>query len=628
MFIGRPHIRVEIERYFPGGFRFLQIKSAKEDIMRYVQMMLEDDPTPEAMNFDLLAEIMSWVLETIPHVHVTEIFCSRSEHSLTLAPRFLLVSLNIAAILDETTIYDRREQLRKMTNGCGLGDAYGVTLDRIKAQSEGKSRFGMAALMWLSRSEQPMSPDELCHALGVQIGTTDPNPDKIPSIQTLLASCLGLVAVDREESTVRLMHFTLQEYLNSRSEIFQNPCDVMAEVCLTYLNFDCLKKLPPTLDAVLEEDPFFRYSSIYRFPRKLPPIFGYAAQKYPFLQHASNYWGYYARGETTAGVKSLALQLLDKFDGHPSAILFLYHHQLRSRLVGFGKGFTGLHCIAYLGIDEIAEALLDRKHWDVDKPDSLGHTPLTWASVNGCEGIIRLLFEKAGADINAKDTMNGRAPLSWAAKCGQEEVVKLLLDQDGVDLESRDNSSRTALSYAAEQKSEGTLRLLLERNLVNPESQDSYGRTPLSYAARCGSEGTAELLLQQEGVNPESRDKSGRTPLSHAAESGCEGVVRLLLERGEVNPESRDDSGRTPLSRAAGDGEKEALKLLLQRDEVNPESRDRRGRTPLAWAGLLQYMGRRTQRSCCWNGKRLIPNRETMVGGHPSPMQPKSGVRR
>ena len=164
-----------------------------------------------------------------------------------MAPRFLLVSLKIAAILDETTIYQRREQLKRITNGDGLGDAYGVTLDRIK-QSGGKSRLAMAALMWISQSERAMSADELCHALGVQIGSTDPNPDNIPSIQSLLASCLGLATVDREGSTVRLVHFTLQEYLNSHPEMFHNPYAAMAEVCLTYLNFDCIRELSPALD--------------------------------------------------------------------------------------------------------------------------------------------------------------------------------------------------------------------------------------------------------------------------------------------------------------------------------------------------------------------------------------------
>src|SRR5207302_14986 len=119
---------------------------------------------PQAMNPELRAEIMNRVSETISDVYATTIFCSNLEGSLTVALRFLLVSLNIAAILDESTVHQRREQLKRMANGGSLGDAYRVTLDRMRAQSTGKSRLGMAALMWISRSEGPMSSDELCHA--------------------------------------------------------------------------------------------------------------------------------------------------------------------------------------------------------------------------------------------------------------------------------------------------------------------------------------------------------------------------------------------------------------------------------------------------------------------------------
>ena len=515
-FTGRPHITVRIEEYFHGSAQFLQIRPMREDIIRYVGMMLDGDPDPAAMNADLRAEIVNRVLETISDVYVTLIFSSRFEYSLRVVPRFLLVSLNIAAILSETTVYQRRERLKRMTNGRDLGDAYHATLERIKAQSWGKSRLGMAALMWISRSVRPMRAEELCHALGVQIGSTNPNPDNIPSIRTLLASCLGLVIVDREEPTVRLVHFTLQEYLNSRSEMFQSPYAVMAEVCLTYLNFDCIKSLPPTLDA--------------------------APQENPFLQYASSYWGHYARNETTDGVKSLALQLLDGFDSHISAKLLLRSNvlELMIGLVRLAKGFTGLHCVAYLGIDGIAKALLDMKDWDVDQADFVGHTPLIWASKNGHEGIIMLL-EGAGANLNAKDTRNGQTALSWAAQYGQEGATKLLLAQDKVNPELRDNYGRTPLSHAAEYGSEGIVKLLLEREGVNPESRDDYGRTPFSWAARPGQsgQGIVKLLLRRSGVNPESQDNSGRSS-SYEAEYESEGTAgpekfrenaRLLSER-------------------------------------------------------------------------------------------------
>jgi len=559
LFTGRPHIGVEIEKYFPGAARFLQIEGTKEGIMRYVEMMLDDDPNPEAMNTGLREEIINRISETISDVYAAAIFRSKLEVSL-IVPRFLLVSLNITAILDEATIFDRREQLKRVTSGRGLNDAYGVTLDRIKGQALGKSKLAMATLMWISRSKRPMSPGELCHALGVRIGSTDPRPDSIPSMQTLLAFCLGLIAVDREGSTVRLVHFTLQEYLDSCFDIFHNPHAVMAEICLTYLNFDCIRKLPPTLDT---------------------------QQKYPFLYHSSSCWGYYARNKTTEGVKSLALQLLDQFESHISSRILLGRDgpeiEERERL---STGFTGLHCAAFMGIDEIAEALLDMRDWVADEVDHHGCTPLMWASMYGHEGIIRLLLEKMGASLNKKDTSCGQTPLSWASEAGNEGVVELLLKWEEVIPDSRDNSGRTPLSYGAEAGSEGIVKLLLQRKEVNPESLDDDGRTPLSHAARVrGGVGVVKLLLEREEVNPESRDNSGRTPLSHAAPYGDEGAVKLLLKRQEVKSESRDKDGRTPLSHAAGSERgRGVFKLLLESEEVNPESRDNSGRTPLSHA--------------------------------------------
>jgi len=124
--------------------------------------------------------------------------------------RFLLVSLNMDAILQETTIYHRRQKLNAMTDGLGLGDAYGATLDRIKGQDGRKAKLGMATLMWISHAERPLKPDDLFYALAVEIGSPNFNSDNVPSIGTLLSCCQGLVVVDKEASTVRLIHFTLQ----------------------------------------------------------------------------------------------------------------------------------------------------------------------------------------------------------------------------------------------------------------------------------------------------------------------------------------------------------------------------------------------------------------------------------
>jgi len=362
-----------------------------------------------------------------------------------------------------------------MTDGLGLDGAYDATLDRIKGQGKGKSALAMAALMWISYSERPMRIGELCDALAVETGSRDMECDNIPAENTLLASCLGLVTVD-ESSTVRLVHFTLQEYFNSHSEHFENPRSTMAEVCLTYLNFDSINALSHSLDKAPVETRLLRY--------------------------ASSYWGLYARSGLTEGVKSLALQLLGKFGRHISAKLLLMESLGEWWEHWYSEGFTGIHCAAYLGLDKIAIALLEE--------------------LEGC-----------GADITDG---GGRSPLAWAVEGGRVGIVKLLLDRKDVNPDSGDNFGRTPLWCAALGGHEGIVKLLLDRKEVNPDSRDDFGRTPLWVAASGGHEGVVKLLLDRKEVNPDSGDKHGKTPLQCAAEGGHERLLKLL--QGHADAES------------------------------------------------------------------------------------------
>ena len=105
--------------------------------------------------------------------------------------KFLLVSLNIDAILQETTIYHKQQKLDAMTDGLGLGDAYSATLSRIKGQG------GRKSVAWYGRfgvdppSERPLKPSDLCHALAVEIGSPNLNSDNAPSTRTVLDCCQG-----------------------------------------------------------------------------------------------------------------------------------------------------------------------------------------------------------------------------------------------------------------------------------------------------------------------------------------------------------------------------------------------------------------------------------------------------
>ncbi|RPA93341.1 hypothetical protein L873DRAFT_1705910, partial [Choiromyces venosus 120613-1] len=215
---GRPHIKDEVRRYFGEGAAVLPIKPTTEDIVRYLEMRLDKDPDAEIMDESLRADILKVIPATISEI-------------------FLLVSLIVDAILDQTTLHLRKQTFLKMTKGLGLHDAYTTTLDRIQQQKGSKAKLGLETLMWISRSERLLKEQELCHALAVEVGTIDLSVENVPSIKTLLGCTLGLVMIDPVSSTVRLIHFTLQEYLGTHVNLFVTPHSMMAEICLTYLNF-------------------------------------------------------------------------------------------------------------------------------------------------------------------------------------------------------------------------------------------------------------------------------------------------------------------------------------------------------------------------------------------------------
>jgi len=299
---------------------------------------------------------------------------------------FLLVCLVMDAVLDDATIHQRRLTLHKMTGGFGLGDAYGTTLDRIREQRGNRVKLGMEALMWISCSKRPLKADELCHALAVEIGTTGLNAHNAPSIRTLLSCTLGLVTIDQQSPTVRLVHFTLQEYLAAHPNLFITPHSMMAEICLTYLNFQSICELSIPLDNI---------------PSTMP-----------LLHYASCYWGFHARKHVTESVKQLALRLLRLDANHISADILL-----REKSVDFwawwepnqhGKYpnrrvFTGLHCIAYMGITEIAIAMIDMKVWDLNGCDSKGATPLIWAIKSGNPTLAKLFLKQGDVDPTLSD---------------------------------------------------------------------------------------------------------------------------------------------------------------------------------------------------------------------------------
>jgi len=263
-----------------------------------------------------------------------------------------------------------------MTDGLGLGGAYGETLSRIKGQGGEKSRLGMATLMWISHSERPLKVDELCHALGVEIGSPDLHSDNVPSVGTLLTCCQGLVAVEKKASTVRLIHFTLQEYLRAHPELFRTAHATMAETCLTYLSSPQVKTFSTSPSRDLRGTPSLEYSSLY--------------------------WGIHAKRDLSKYAKQLALKLFEGCSNHISTKLLLDGERSRLHFPSsdINLGLSGLHCASLYGIVEIVASLIDVGGCDANQRDCMGSTPLVWAALNGHEEVVEILLGRNNVDPN------------------------------------------------------------------------------------------------------------------------------------------------------------------------------------------------------------------------------------
>ena len=481
-------------------------------------------------------------------------------------PRFLPASLYIEAILKRTTLAERGETLKLIKDGSEFGDAYGSTLVRIMAQDEEKATLAMAALTWIFHSERPLQVDELCHALAVEIGATDFDLENVPLIGTLLDCCQGLVIVDAEASTVRLIHYTAQEYLCNYPGLFSKPHSVLAEKCLTYLNLQPVKN-------------HGSYS--------LRPL-----QSMPFLKYSARYWGTHMSKDISDRSKTLALRLLSRYKEHISAVSLLEQvlHPCFRRAINTAPRFSGLHCASFFGIVELVISLIEIEGCEVNQKDCAGRTPLAWAARNGHEGVVKALLEWKNVDPNRRDAYR-RTSLANAALYGQEGVVKLLLEREDVDPNRGNRKGATPLRSAAGKGHEGVVRLLLERENVDPNLPDNAGDGPLGRAARKGHEGVVKLLLEWENVDPNHRNRKGATPLRSAAAKGHEGVVRLLLERENVDPNLPDKAGNGPLGCAARKGHEGMVKLLLERENVDTNRLNKNGLTPFHCAAIEGHEG-------------------------------------
>ena len=512
---------------------------------------------------------------------------------------FLWVALQIEALCAMKTDDAIRRALADLPKD--LSETYSRILRRVE---EPGRNYQQPILELVLVAYRPLTTEELREALSVTPGDTTWNPAKlINGIYSTLACCGGLITIDEEESTVRLVHHSVKQFLLSGlkysidMEFTTDRANrTMADIIVTYLSYDVFETqlsaaiLPQILSgsapsriirSTIGSSGGVRDLALKLLKSRKLPDFDISraladtsnfhtprlVDEFHFFVYAKSYW----------------LQHISCISEQEPIMYRLLLGLLRGNVISANAivedGRTPLSRAAGSGHKAAVKVLLDSGKVEADSKDNDGRTPLWWAVRDGHEAVVKLLLDTGKVDADSKDS-NGRTPLSWAAHYGHEAVVKLLLDTGKVDADSKDSYRRMPLSRAAQNGHEAVVKLLLDTGKVDADSKDSYGRTPLLRAAEYGHEAVVKLLLDTGKVDTDS-DSYTRTPLSLAAEYGHEAVVKLLLDTGKVDADSKGSYGRTPLSQAAHFGHEAVVKLLLDTGKVDADSKHSDGRTPL-----------------------------------------------
>ena len=435
--------------------------------------------------------------------------------------RFLLPVLQIQTILDQMTKSEIRRCLRNLSGN--LNQVFEDSIKRIISQNQNRREVAIQTLMWVRYTRRPLHIDELRHALATRVGDFEFDRDNLLPSRSIIESCLGLVVLDDESLTVRLVHYTLQEYLISiEQSLFPRGQTLTTNICLTYL----------CLDSVIEGSGL----EIQQIEMVL--------QNFPFLQYATTQWGHHAREATVSEIWDLTSKFL--FD--------------ESR-ISFARKVTDLSLPRMPEIQYIAQ-------------DPHYESGLHLAVNFGLDSIVALLLDR-GVDVNSEDTYRN-TPLHIAALRGHLSIAKCLL-QRGVRVDKPNSESQTALHLAAFTFHRELIELLLEHK-ANPNALSKYLWTPLHKAADIGDDETVKLLLKY-GASVLAKTSKGLIPLHRAAGRGHTNVVRILLAQGSPIQETTWD-GWTPLAGASGNGQFEVVKLLLQHG-ANVNSYCSYNRTPL-----------------------------------------------
>lgn len=217
--------------------------------------------------------------------------------------------------------------------------------------------------------------------------------------------------------------------------------------------------------------------------------------------------------------------------------------------------------------------------FNVDTPDSMGHTALMLAVMEGQkEAVAQLLAWKA--DPNAKSPLLVTA-LSYAiavqgAMQSDCDIARMLLDA-GADPDFKVDGDATALMLAASSGDVAMIELVAAYK-PKPNLRDAGGNTAMMLATMNGSVAAMEAV-KAAGGSIFTPDNDGASPIHRAAQNGQQAAFGWLAGQG-ARLDAQDGEGKSVAAHAALGDNARALEELAAR-KADLDAPDKKGMTPL-----------------------------------------------
>jgi ankyrin repeat domain-containing protein 50 len=386
----------------------------------------------------------------------------------------------------------------------GLDETYERMLCNIDKDSAEDAR---RMLMLLCFSARPLTVDELIDGMAVNL--TEPAclnyRDRVEDAESLLEICPGLIQVDvdvqadvdvavedcdREQviSTVRIAHFSVQEYLESTRIPNHNAA-------------------PYALSSGLAHEEIANICCVYLSEPNLSngELSWKRLREFPLARFAAEYWYHHYRNSTGNKIQTQEL-VLRIFEQEKC-----YFH-------------------TWVRIYDIDKPWKSR---DFTYPSNAIPSPVYYASMLGLELVLDKLtgkedFNLAKRLVNAQGGQYGTA-LQAASSQGHESIVQKLLD-NGAEVNAQGGDYGTALQAASYKGHESIVQKLLD-NGAEVNAQGGHYGTALQAALYEGHESIVQKLFDN-GADINTQGGFYGTALQAALEGGHDSIISKLRDRG------------------------------------------------------------------------------------------------